>query len=372
MESKVAEPTVGRKYQHIEDLVFTNGSRGGLHAVERLRDMQESGGIEIKWDGMPVVYWGEVNGKFTVLMKNALAYLKRGVREVGAGIPTLATGPQDVTDFVAGTGRVKPGQEDARQALAQDMGALWPYLRQASPKKGLVEGGLLFHPGSPAVLNKDTNEYEFKPNVTKFHIPADSDLGKRIANAKVMVAVTGYHEDLTAPEGRLDNVENLSTADTIVQGTTYTEAKPELDDSGLTVVERYISSNASRIDDCIGGQPGVKRPGDVLYKFYNQTLRIPGAKKGFADWVQNKLSAGQAEKILKHPGLDATLNAVEMITGQKNLVLKQLGSAKHGDIRQTDPEGYVQAHPGKEFKSDLPGQFIKMIDQPTWTPNKNI
>jgi hypothetical protein len=372
VESKVAEPTVGRKYQHIEDLVFTNGSRGGLHAVERLGDMQESGGIEIKWDGMPVVYWGEVNGKFTVLMKNALAYLKRGVREVGAGIPTLATGPQDVADFVAGTGRVKPGQEDARQALAQDMGALWQYLRQASPKKGLVEGGLLFHPGSPAVLNKDTNEYEFKPNVTKFHIPADSDLGKRIANAKVMVAVTGYHEELTAPEGRLDNVENLSTADTIVQGTTYTEAKPKLDDSGLTVVERYISSNASKIDDFIGGQPGLTRPGDVLYKFYNQTLRIPGAKKGFTDWVQNKLSAGQAEKILKHPGLDATLNAVEMITGQKNLVLKQLGSAKHGDIRQTDPEGYVQAHPGKEFKSDLPGQFIKMIDQPTWTPNKNI
>lgn len=368
MDSKMAEPTVGRKYQHIEDLVFTNGSRGGLHAVERLRDMQESGGIELKWDGSPVIYWGEVDGKFTVLMKNALAYLKRGVREVGAGIPTLATGPQDVNDFVAGTGKPQPGQEDARMAFAQDMGNLWPLLRKASPKKGLVEGGLLFYPGEPAKLNPDTNEYEFKPNITQFHIPADSNLGKRIAGAKVMVAVTGYYEDINAPESRLDGIEKLSTPDVIVQGTTYTEAKPKLDDKGLNIVERYISSNAGNIDNFIGGQPGLKRPGDVLYKFYNQTLRVPGAKKGFTDWVNNKLSAGQAEKILNHPGLDATLSAVEMITGQKNQVLQQLGSTKHGDIRQTKPEGYVQAHPGKEFKSDLPGQFVKMIDQPNWSP----
>jgi hypothetical protein len=47
-----APASTGRKYQHIEDLVFTNGSHGGLHAVERLRSMAEQEStIELKWDG---------------------------------------------------------------------------------------------------------------------------------------------------------------------------------------------------------------------------------------------------------------------------------------------------------------------------------
>ena len=63
---------VGRKYQHIEDLVIANGSIGGLHAVERMRDMaQNYGTIELKWDGMPVVYWGrDDNGTFYMIPKN--------------------------------------------------------------------------------------------------------------------------------------------------------------------------------------------------------------------------------------------------------------------------------------------------------------
>ena len=66
-------PKVGRKYQHIEDLVLSHGSHGGLHAVQRLRNMTEQGGtIELKWDGMPVVYWGrDEAGNFSMIPKNA-------------------------------------------------------------------------------------------------------------------------------------------------------------------------------------------------------------------------------------------------------------------------------------------------------------
>ena len=49
---------VGRKYQHIEDLVIANGSHGAMHAIERLDNMIDRyDSIELKWDGMPVVYW---------------------------------------------------------------------------------------------------------------------------------------------------------------------------------------------------------------------------------------------------------------------------------------------------------------------------
>jgi hypothetical protein len=47
-----AEKDPFRKYPHIEDLILKQGSHGGLHAVERLRDMTSVGGsLEVKWDG---------------------------------------------------------------------------------------------------------------------------------------------------------------------------------------------------------------------------------------------------------------------------------------------------------------------------------
>ena len=85
---EAAAPTVGRKYQHIEDLVFTNGSNGGLHAVERMRKMSQQGGsIELKWDGSPVVYWGkDSEDRFMLIPKNAWDYLKRGKKETTSGV----------------------------------------------------------------------------------------------------------------------------------------------------------------------------------------------------------------------------------------------------------------------------------------------
>ena len=100
--SEAAKPTVGRKYQHIEDLVLSNGSHGAMHAIERLSHMGEEGGtIELKWDGMPVVYWGrDEEGNFSMIPKNAWAYLKSGKTQTASGAPTVMRSPEDVKKFV--------------------------------------------------------------------------------------------------------------------------------------------------------------------------------------------------------------------------------------------------------------------------------
>jgi len=371
--NEAATPAVGRKYQHIEDLVFTNGSTGGLHAVERLRHMTSKGGtIELKWDGSPVVYWGrDEEGKFHMFPKNAWDYMKRGTTHTKSGVTTMMNDPDDVAMFILGTGTTQPGQEDQRRAFAQGLADLWPYFEKISPKKGYIEGGILFSPLQPAQLNQSTNEYDFQPNITAFHIPAGSELGKRIAKAKVMVAATGYYTHIGADETRYPNAEKLSTADVIVQGTTYVENAPQVDSTGLDHTEDYIKSNKAAIDSFIAGQPGLSKPGDVLYSFFNQNLRVQGVKQKFAQWAQSKLSNTQAQKILSHPGLDAVLTAVELLTHEKMKVINSLSSGTHGGIRQTKPEGYVQAHPGGKFKNDLPGQFVKTIDQANWAPRKD-
>lgn len=369
-----AGPAVGRKYQHIEDLVFTNGSQGGLHAIERLRSMGDQGGtIELKWDGSPVVYWGkDEQGRFSMIPKNAWEYLKRGKTEVAPGISAAMYSADDVKNFVLGTGRVEFGQEEQRKNYADTLASLWPYFEKVSPEKGYLEGGILFSPLKPYTFNPQTQEYDFQPNITAFHIPKNSVLGTRIKNAKVMVAATGYYETMgSSEEGRYAEAQKLSTPDVIVQGTTYVEKAPGADPTSLQKAEDFITQNASVINSFLAPKPGLSKPGDILYKFYNQNLRIEGVKSKFAEWAKQNLSAGQANKIITDPGLSVVLDAVEILSREKMKLINSLQSGTHGGIRQTKPEGYVQAHPGTPFKYDLPGQFIKAINQADWAPRKD-
>lgn len=378
---EAAAPTIGRKYQHIEDLVFTNGAQGGLHAVERMRYMSSQGGnIELKWDGSPVVYWGKQDGMFMMIPKNAWDYIKRGKTELANGTSVIPRSAEEVQKFLMGTGKADPDKLAQRRQYAKQLSSLWPYFEQASPEDGFIEGGLLFYPGtkpdgSPAkpILNPQTQEYEFTPNITTFHIGKNSDLGRRIRSAKVMVAATGYYPELgSSDEGRLPNAEEFSTPDTIVQGTTYAEQTPEFIDNNLDSIQNFIKENANLINNFLAPKPGLSKPGDILYKFYNQNLRIVGVKQKFIEWVGRNVSAKQAETILKdRAGLDAVLTAVELLTKAKMEMIQNLSTATHSGIRQTRPEGYVSAHPGTTFQNDLPGQFIKAIDQGAWAPRKD-
>jgi hypothetical protein len=256
---------------------------------------------------------------------------------------------------------------------------LWPYLEKASPKRGFLEGGLLFYPGAKPngqtampIKNEKTNTYDFKPNITAFHVPIDSKLGQRIASAKVMIAATGYYDKLgSSEEGRYPNAESLSTSDVIVQGTTYVEEMPGVDTSGLDKLANFIQSNAQKIDNYLAPKPGMSNPGGELYTYLNQHLRTSGLLRDFPAWAQSNLSAKKAQTLLSDPeGLKATLGAVEAITNEKTKVIKSLSLGLHGGIMQTNPEGYVQAHPEINFKYALPGQFLKLIDQLSWQPRK--
>jgi len=373
---EAANPKVGRKYQHIEDLVLSNGSHGGLHAVERLRDMATTGGtIELKWDGMPVVYWGrDEDGTFMMIPKNAWQYLKSGKTQTSSGAPTVMKSPKDVQAFVMGTGSGDPKE---RQKFANQFASLWPYFEKISPEKGFLEGGLLFYPGTKPdgqsampVINKQTKTYDFQPNITQFHVPVDSDLGKKIAKAKVMVAATGYYPTLgSSEEQRYPDAQSLSTNDVIVQGTTYVQDPVELDTKGLDNMEQFIEQNKTKIDNFLAPKPGLSNPGGELYTYLNQHLRTEGLLKDFPKWAKANLSPKKAEAMLgDKEGLVATLGAVEGLSKQKNILIQQLSAGSHGGIKQTKPEGYAQSHPGGKFKYDIPGQFVKAIDQSTWSP----
>lgn len=375
---KEAGPKVGRKYQHIEDLVLTNGFTGGMHAIERLKHMGEQGGtIELKWDGMPVVYWGrDEKGAFHMIPKNAWAYLKAGKTQTASGAPTVMNSPKDVKAFVLGTGG---GADEGRQAFANQFASLWPYFEKISPAKGFLEGGVLFHPGTKPdgesampVYNKATNTYDFTPNITTFHVPVDSDLGKRFKGAKLMVAATGYYPTMGSDdEQRYPDAEKLSQPGIIVQGTTYVQDPVPLDTQGMANLEKFLTDHKQEIENYLAPKKGLSNPGGELYNYLNQHLRTQGLVRDFPAWAKTKLSPAKALALTSdEAGLQATLGAVEAIGNEKMKVIGSLSQGLHGGMKQTKPEGYAQAHPGAKFKHDIPGQFIKTIDQLNWAPKK--
>ena len=68
----LTEAKVGREYQHLEDLVFVDGSQGANKAADILDNLgTDSSDVAIKWDGNPTIYWGrEDNGEFVMVGKN--------------------------------------------------------------------------------------------------------------------------------------------------------------------------------------------------------------------------------------------------------------------------------------------------------------
>lgn len=50
---------VGREFQHLEDLVFIEGSKGARFAVDVLENLaKDTSDVMVKWDGIPTIFWG--------------------------------------------------------------------------------------------------------------------------------------------------------------------------------------------------------------------------------------------------------------------------------------------------------------------------
>ena len=103
----------GREYNHLEDLVTFEGSKGALKAAEILTRLgQDSKDVSIKWDGNPTIFWGrEPDGTFVMTGKNGWGRQK-----------TTSSG--ELQDFILNTGK----GEDWRKDFAGEMAGVFEIL----------------------------------------------------------------------------------------------------------------------------------------------------------------------------------------------------------------------------------------------------
>lgn len=171
--------------EHLEDLLFNSGYAGALSAldyVESLRAMLAEGTgtttqLTVKWDGAPAIICGidPADSKFFVGTKSVFA----------KGEPKRCKNAADIAKWYA------PQPE-----LAEKLTASLKYLSKLGIG-GVIQGDLMFTEGdvsTVAINNEDC--YVFTPNTITYAVPVNSNLGQRIARAKLgIIFHTSYSGD---------------------------------------------------------------------------------------------------------------------------------------------------------------------------------
>ena len=226
--------------EHLEDLVFNKGYAGAEEAVndiDSLRHMLAEGTgtttkLTVKWDGSPAVICGvdPADGKFFVGTKSVFA----------KGEPKLCKSNKDIEQFYGG-----------QPELAEMLASALKYLSKLGIG-GVIQGDLMFTPGKINTVSvNDEDCYVFTPNTITYAVPVNSNLGQRVARAKIgIIFHTAYTGDsiatMTASFGV--NVASLNpTADVWFDDATYKDYTgiASLTPAENAKIEKYLQATAN-------------------------------------------------------------------------------------------------------------------------------
>jgi hypothetical protein len=352
-EDAPAPKKVGREFNHLEDLVFTEPN-GAVKAIEILKSLAKpETSITIKWDGNPTVYWGrDEDGTFRMVGKNNWG------RDEGK-----SASPEDLKQFIMSRGK----GEEWREKFASDMAALWPVFEKATPAdfRGYVYGDILFHPGKP-YAGAD-GRISFTPNQTTYAVLGNSDIGRSLTKAKIAVAAHkqfGYFGDKTGED--FDNPEIFaSNPELKVFGLTTVSTRSAVSADNLGRIQA-LAKNQQAINKLLAPVAGMGYLQNEIYTFVNAQSKAKQLDNintdAFMAFVGK--TPAKAAKIAahseNHPGVMDTMFAlVKEIMAAKDEVIRELDAAE-GDITATTGgkpggEGYVAGG-------------SKLVPRDRWTP----
>ena len=375
--------------EHLEDDIINRGSQGGVNAINFLNSVRNMlagnvGGklnMSVKWDGAPAVFCGTnpENGKFFV-----------GTKSVFNATPKINYTPTDI--------RKHHGGELANK--------LQVCLREL-PKLGLdgiYQGDLLFTRGDlKAVAIGGEKMITFTPNTITYAVPADSDVAKRIARAKLgIVFHTKYSgktmSSLTAGFGSIKgqgpasvflasaaftdtsgsatfNKSELAKFDALIrmaQGS-LSKAKPILDEMSKTSMSdqisvgyrlktyfnSYIRNSKQGMDKVAVMQKGFR---DYYESFIDAEIASRKTDKGKAKFIQQKKVGLQFIDRNKQALYFALASHISL-GNAKNFLIQKLNQVQSiGHFLRT-PTGYKVTAPEGFVAVDRVAGAIKLVDR---------
>ena len=372
--------------EHLEDNILNDGSQGGKEAVAFLRslgDMLDQGASEarvtVKWDGAPAIICGvnPDNGRFFVGTKFVFNKVS----------PKISYSENDVDSLYP------PGQ------LAEKLKDAYKYLSTLSIPN-VVQGDLLFTDDKyEATIGGDTC-VAFQPNTIVYAVPKDSDIGKKIDEAKFGIV---FH---TQYSGRTLDAMAASFGDINIQGNsdvfvTSSDFKNASGEANMTRAEKTIYTNlvnktegslkqASRFLDMMKTNNMNKFTLNIMFKtFFNRYVRegksLVGARataSDFAQYFSNALDKEIATKKmkstrdkyleLKNKGLKfisdnqqsiyMTVASYMNLQAAKNFMIRKLQKVNTFGTFLRTPDGYRVTAP-EGFVAIRSGRALKLVDR---------
>jgi len=341
----------GVRIEHPEDMIFDQRPSAGLKqaldgivaAAERPQE------TTVKWDGKPAIIFGrKPTGEFVLTDKSGF---------LAKGYDGLATSPEHIAKIMAQRG----GERGELVAIYQ---RLFPMLRRAVPPdfRGYIQGDLLYS-ATPQQIN---GQWVFQPNTVKYAVPADSDLGKKIANSTAAVAM---HTSLSAPGAPAEPIRAAALADSpgllILDPSLKDPRTIKLNAKTVADANRLLTQYGAAMDQLF--DPAELRSRKIsnfpaLIKTYiNSRVRSGSYDNlvgGFGQWIQQREPA-KAPRIFEwatenKAAVAALFQAFIEISSLKNQLVRQL------DSQSQAVQASINDEPGHE---GYVGQGMKFVDR---------
>ena len=378
--------------EHIEDEILNYGVTGGrasINFVRSLRDMlagnsRSSIDMTVKWDGAPAIFAGidPEDGKFFVAKKsvfNVNPKLYKSVAEIDADLS---------------------GQLNAKFKVA---------LAEFSKLgiTGVLQGDLMFTDDVETTDIEGKKYYTFQPNTIVYAVDVNSDLGKKIKNAKVgVVWHTTYKgdalQDMKASFGA--NISGMNNPSSVwMDDATYKDVsgKATMTQAETDAVTTSLSSagstfrkiNSSLLSSFLNLQNSFTgNLAGASLKTYNnskvrkgETISNPKAHaQGYLKWVEDAFQKN-IDKLKTPKNKDAleikkketirelkkhTVNLTNIIAFQNHIVDAKMGIVKKlntvksigtfiktsNGFKVVNPEGYVAI-------DRVTGGAVKLVDR---------
>ena len=359
--------------EHLEDDIINRGSSGGVNAINFLKSVRDmlagNSGAKInttvKWDGAPAIICGvnPENGKFFV-----------GTKSVFNKTPKINYTTADIRQNHSG-------------AVAQKLSVCLNHLSSLNIKQ-ILQGDLLFTNDKKMAAIRGEKMITFTPNTITYAVQANSNVGKKIARAKMgIVFHTMYTgRDMKSLSASFGNVSGSGNSRVFVASAAYkddsgsiTFTKSELTkfDAQLRMAEGSLGRASKILDEMTKRATDPLSVGFRLKAFFNHYIRnnkgsmakVAVLQDMFRDYYENVLKTEidqrKTEKA-KQKYRDILANGLKFINQNKSGLYMAiashvtLGNAKNTLIqkmnqiqqighyiktgtgyRVTAPEGYV-------------------------------
>ena len=278
--------------EHLEDDIINRGAKGGENAINFLKSVRNmlagsAGGVNmtVKWDGAPAIVCGvnPENGKFFV-----------GTKSVFNKTPKINYTTSDI--------RRNHGGEVAKklQVCLANLSRL--------NIRGILQGDLLFTDDLKLINIDGEKMISFTPNTITYAVPVDSDIGKRIAKARMgIVFHTSYSgktmDSLSASFGTVRGAgnRNVFLASAGYKETAVMFNKRELSrfDAQIRMAEGSLSKAAPILDLMSKTSSDQLSVGFRLKTYFNYFIKNSNSGMGkvatmqeqFRDYFNNILQA---------------------------------------------------------------------------------